>query len=77
MLAPAGASWNVDIHMCLLTLCDHLIITGGSAYSWWAAYLLNNTNGRVVYNKDYLIAGTFLQAQTFHDDYMYPKWIGI
>lgn len=77
ILAPAGASWNVEVHMCLLTLCDHLIITGGSSYSWWAAYLLKNPDGKVVYNKNYLIKGTFLYQQTRHEDYMYPKWIGL
>lgn len=77
VLAPAGTASNADIQMCLLTFCDHLIITSGSTYSWWAAYLLQNRAGKVVFNKDYLINGTYLFTQFIRNDYMFPSWIGI
>lgn len=38
---------NEYVDMCMMSMCDHFIIAN-SSFSWWAAYLGQNTDKRVI-----------------------------
>lgn len=59
---------NQFIDLCLMSLCDHNIISN-SSYSWWAAWLNRNKNKKVIAPKNW-----FTIPKPLND--LYPKnWI--
>lgn len=60
--------------LALLSLCDHIIITGGT-FGWWAGWL---SGGTVVYLKDFPRQDSDLEKLTYNSkkDYYPPHWIG-
>lgn len=59
-----------EVDMCLLSSCDHTIITVGS-FGWWAGWL---NNGTTIYYD--FFDDTYNYTFT-KNDYIYPGWIGI
>ena len=60
--------------LAVLSLCDHVIITGGT-FGWWAGWL---SGGTVVYLKDFPRPGSVLEKLTYNsqNDYYPTHWIG-
>ena len=60
--------------LAVLSLCDHVIITGGT-FGWWAGWL---SGGTVVYLKDFPRPGSVLEKLTYNsqNEYYPPHWIG-
>lgn len=56
--------------LCILSKCNHTIISAGS-YSWWAAYL---AGGKTTYMKNQCRPGSSLCTEFEPDDYINPKW---
>lgn len=66
-------SFSSVVDMCLLSLCNHTIITTGS-FGWWSAFL---SNGTVVYMKNQCRSGSHLCSQFTMSDYVLPHWIAL
>ena len=69
---------NPGVHMCLLSLSDHVISSAGT-YSWWAGFL---AGGDVTYYSNFSTPKSHFFRQ-FHSpegevsDYILPGWVGI
>ncbi|XP_071144333.1 galactoside alpha-(1,2)-fucosyltransferase 1-like [Mytilus edulis] len=63
-----------EVDMCVLSKCNHSIITVGS-FGWWAAWL---ANGTTIYYKDMAKNNSEYRKDFSADmtDYFYPGWIG-
>ncbi|XP_046381696.1 galactoside 2-alpha-L-fucosyltransferase SEC1-like [Haliotis rufescens] len=62
-----------EVHLSMLTMCNHSIITTGT-YGWWGAWL---AGGTVVYYKDFPIPGTIIDRQFTSEDFFLPGWVGL
>lgn len=63
------------VDMCLLSRCDHVIITTGT-FGWWAAYF--NVAGMKIYPKQQVRPNSFLaNAAEPYETYFPPDWIGL
>ena len=63
------------VDMCMMTLCDHNIIAN-STFSWWGAYLNQNTEKIVVCPKNY-IGLADPDAQFINNNYYPNDWISL
>ncbi|KAK7105582.1 hypothetical protein V1264_016945 [Littorina saxatilis] len=70
MIAPPSTA---PVHMALLTLCDHIIVSLGS-YGWWAGYL---AGGEVVYYNNCVHPNITSKKGFVAADHFYPGWVGI
>ncbi|XP_067653643.1 galactoside 2-alpha-L-fucosyltransferase SEC1-like [Haliotis asinina] len=66
-------SASMSVHMAMLTMCNHSIITTGT-FGWWGAWL---AGGMVVYYKDFPIPGTIIDRQFTAEDFYPPGWVGL
>ncbi|XP_046577236.1 galactoside 2-alpha-L-fucosyltransferase SEC1-like [Haliotis rubra] len=66
-------SASMGVHLAMLTMCNHTIITTGT-FGWWGAWL---AGGLVVYYKDFPIPGTIIDRQFTAEDFYPPGWVGL
>ena len=59
------------LDMCVLSRCDHVIMSVGT-FSWWAAWL---AGGVTVYYDLWPKTDTWLGNNVRHSDYFLPSWI--
>lgn len=62
-----------EIHLALLTLCDHVIMTSGT-FGWWGGYL---AGGDVIYYANQIVPNTSAALGLKMSDYYLPQWVGI
>jgi len=60
---------NPVIDFGLISACDHNIVSHASSFSWWAAYLNNKSNAKIIAPKYY-----FVDDRTKFIPGFYPKW---
>ena len=60
--------------MCLMSMCDHNIISN-STFSWWSAWLNNNPNKIVVSPKSWFKPDFEKQISYIQDDFIPKEWI--
>lgn len=67
---------NLDMYrqMCIMTLCDHMIIAN-SSFPWWAAYLNKNKNKNVICPFKYVNDSRF--NHLINGKYFPKDWISI
>ncbi|XP_013389834.1 galactoside 2-alpha-L-fucosyltransferase 1 [Lingula anatina] len=63
----------VEVHMAVLSRCNHSIISVG-ALGWWTAFL---AGGTVVYYNGWPDPTSSVSALYRLNQYFYPKWIGM
>lgn len=61
------------IDLCILTLCDHVIMTVGT-FGWWAAYL---SPGLKIYQLEQVTNASEISLGFNSGDYFPPDWIGL
>ena len=61
------------VHMALLSLCSHTIITVGT-FGWWGAFL---AGGEAVYMKEFPRPGSELDRDFNLSDRYLPQWTAI
>jgi Glycosyl transferase family 11 len=61
-----------EVHMAVLSLAEHIIISTGS-FGWWTAYISNAKS--VTYYGDYPRNGSVLRSQFPKDDYFPLDWL--
>lgn len=64
---------NPQFDMCLLSKCNHSIITVGT-FGWWGAWL---AGGETVYYRDYPQMQSPLRDNFRFNDYYLPQWIAM
>ena len=64
---------NEEMHLCLLSLCSHNIISTGS-FSWWVGWF---TKGTVIYYDNFPLPDSPLDDEFAPEDYYMPHWIGM
>ena len=57
--------------LSLLTHANHSIISAGSSYGWWGAYL---ANGHVTYYPGWLKHGGWYNLKIKEEDFYLPRW---
>ena len=62
-----------DVHMAMLTMCEHSIVTTGT-FGWWGAWL---AGGHTVYYANYPEPGSVLDRQTRKEDFYPPHWVAL
>ena len=62
---------NEALDMCVLSLCDHVIMSVGT-FSWWSAWL---AGGVTVYYDLWPLPDTWFHSHVSHADYFLPSWI--
>ena len=64
---------SASLDLCILSKCNHTIMTAGS-FGWWAAFL---ANGETLYNKNFAPKGSPFAQGFMQRDFYYPQWIGL
>ena len=64
---------SASLDLCILSKCNHTIITIGT-FGWWAAFL---ANGETVYKKNSPARDSPLAQGFLLQDFYYPHWIGL
>lgn len=62
-----------EVHLALLTLCDHVIMSVGT-FGWWGGYL---AGGEVVYYANHTHSNTTASSNLSPGDHFLPHWIGL
>lgn len=62
-----------EMDLCILTKCNHTIISAGS-YGWWAGYL---ADGNATYMKNQCRPGSSLCNEFTMEDYIVPEWVAL
>ena len=57
--------------LAILSQCQHSIISPGSSFGWWGAYL---ANGHTIYYSDWLKTGKWYNIHFEAKDYFLPRW---
>ena len=71
-LSPFGKEdRSEEYDLCLLSKCNHSIITTGT-FGWWGAYL---AAGKTVYFRNFPHPGSHLSRQFAAADYFYYNWL--
>ena len=62
-----------SLDLCILSKCNHTIMTGGT-FGWWAAFL---ANGETLYYKTFPSRNSPPSRGFMQRDFYYPHWIGL
>ena len=64
---------SASLDLCILSKCNHTIITAGT-FGWWAAFL---ANGGTLYPKNFPSKYSSPSNGFMQRDFYYPHWIGL
>ena len=67
VFSPYGSA---AMDMCLLSKCNHTVMTVGT-FGWWGAWL---AGGETIYYKDFPQRGSQISNGFVPSDYFYPEW---